>query len=224
MIKKGILILLVAGLLVTEVQSQESDKSKLTVGFNIGMDYNLNAYRMTEDIHGFTYYGMNPNASFGLNLGYYVTRRFRPRLEVEYFYLRYGMDWNLGADSDFDKTVTTVHYMDLNLHLDYALYLGDRVQVFLSPGLTTDLANKRTFKTYLTNGDDETNNEYNLLEDEYPQALMGVSLSMPVGININKNLKATLEPEYTYFPYNFLKINTDPYSRLSFKVGLEYTF
>lgn len=218
------LILLVTGLLVTEVQSQESDKSNLTVGFKVGLDYNTNAFRLPEDIYGFTYYGMNPNMSFGVDFGYYVTKRFRPRLEIEYFYLKYGMDWNLGADSDFDKTETTVHYLDLNLHLDYALYLGDRVQVFLSPGLITDLARNRTFETYLNNDDDETNNEYNLLEDQYPKALMGLSLSMPVGIKINNHLKATLEPEYTYFPYKFLKINTDSYTRMSFKLGVEYTF
>jgi len=221
--KKGILILLMVGLSIAEVQSQEYESSNLTVGFNLGMDYNNNAYRMTEDSHGFTYYGMNPNMSLGLNFGYYVSKRFRPRVEVEYFYLRYGMDWNYGEESDFDKTQTTVHYLGLNLHLDYALYLGDRVEVFLSPGLITDLACNRTYKTYLAD-DEYTNDEYNVITDQYPKALMGLSLSMPVGIKLNNNLKATLEPEYTYYPYNFLKSNVDPYTRMSFKLGLEYKF
>jgi hypothetical protein len=222
MMKRGILIMLVAGLFITEVQSQEYEKSNLSVGFNIGMDYNNKAYRLTEDLHGFTYYGMNPNLSLGLNFGYFVSKRFRPRFEVEYFYLRYGMNWNYGEDSDFDKTLTTVHYLGLNLHLDYCLYLGDRIQVYLSPGLITDLATNRSYKTFLN--DDDTNDEYNVLSEQYPKALMGVSLSIPVGIKINDNLNATLEPEYTYYPYNFLKSNVDPYTRMSFKIGLEYTF
>lgn len=217
--------MLVAGLALAEVQSQETEKSKLSVGFNIGMDFNENAYRMTEDIHGFTYYGMNPNLSFGLDLGYSLSRRFRPRLEMEYFYLRYGMNWNYGDDSDFDITQTTVHYLGLNLHLDYGLYLGDRVQVYLSPGLATDLARNRSYKTFLNNNDDEyTSDEYNVISEQYPNALMGLSLSMPVAIKINDNLKATLEPEYTYYPYNFLKSNVNPYTRMSFKAGLQYTF
>lgn len=223
MMKKGILIVLVAVFIIAEVRCQENETSNLTVGFNIGLDYNQNAFRTTDDIYGFDYYGMNPNMSFGLDFGYFVTKRFRPRFEIEYFYLRYGQNWNLGVDTDFDKTTTTVHYLDLNLHLDYALYLGKRFQVFLSPGLTTDLASKRTFKTYMSDGDD-TNTEYNLLSDQYPEALMGASLSLPVHIKINKNLKATLEPEYTYFPSNFLKVNENPYTRMSFKVGLEYKF
>ena len=68
--KTSILIVLVAGLCIAEVRSQVYETSNLSVGFNIGMDYNNNAYRMTEDSHGFTYYGMNPNLSLGLNIGY----------------------------------------------------------------------------------------------------------------------------------------------------------
>lgn len=221
--KKAIFIVLVVGLTIAEVRGQENEKSNMTIGFNIGMDYNNNAYRMTEDNEGFTYFGMNPSMSFGADFGYNVTRRFRPRFEVEYFYLQYGMNWNYGENSDFDKTTTTVHYMGLNLHLDYALVLTDRIQVYLSPGVITDLAMNRSFKTYL-NDDDDTNAEYNVLSEYYPEATMGVSLSLPVAIKINEKIDATLEPEYTYFPNKFVSSNPDIYTRMSFKVGLQYTF
>lgn len=224
MMKKGILIMLMAGTLFSECLSQENEKSNLTVGFNMGMDYNFNAYRMTEDDNGFTYYGMNPNLSFAVDFGYNVSRRFKPRFEVEYFYLKYGTNWNYGEESDFDKTITTVSYLGLNLHLDYGLILGDRFQVYLSPGLITDLAVNRTYDTYFNNSDDHTNAEYNVLSEQYPKALMGVSLSTPLAFKIKSNLKLTMEPEFTYFPYNFLKINEEPYTRISFKVGLQHTF
>lgn len=215
--------MLMAGILFSEGQCQENEKSNLTIGFSVGTDYNFNAYRMTEDENGFTYYGMNPNLSFAVDVGYYVSKRFKPRLEVEYFYLRYGTDWNYGESSDFDETITTVRYLGLNLHLDYGLYMGDKLEVFLSPGLMTDLATGRTYDTYFSDGD-HTNAEYNVLSEQYPKSLMGASLSIPVAIKINENLKATIEPEYTYYPYNFLKSNEAPYSRLSFKVGLQHTF
>lgn len=224
MMKKVSVVVLITVLALLNGLCQEKEKSLISAGINIGMDYNNNAYLMITDSHGFTYYSMNPNLSFGLNLGYFVTKRFRPRFEMEYFYLKYGMNWNLGEDSDFDQTRTTVHYLDLNLHLDYALILGKSIDLFISPGLISDLARGRQYMNLMKDEDDDNEYEYNVLSENYPKAIMGASLSLPFRIKVNDYVRLSLEPEYTYFFHKFMKENSSPYSRMSFKVGLEYDF
>lgn len=221
--KKGILLILVLGLPFIAAKSQDSDKSKVTVGFSMGLDHNGNAYRMTEDIEGFTYYGINPSLSFGAYFGYNFTDRFRPRFEIEYFYLKYGMNWNYGEESDFDKTITTVHYLGLNLYFDYAFYLGKRLQLFISPAIITDLARDHQVKNILRDGDDN-DHYYNVLSDQYNAAVMGGSLSLPIRYRFNEHISMTLEPGYTYYFQKFIKSNDEPYTRSSIKIGMEYIF
>lgn len=226
--KKGILILLAAGFLFAEARSQENEvsfneKSHFTLGFQIGYDKNFNAYKMGDDIFGFTYYEIQPSFSAGIDIGYFVTKRFRPRIEFEYSYLMYGMDWNMGEDADFLWTRTNVHNWGLNGHFDYGIYMGDRVQVFLSPGISWDWNFHYKHWTTLADEDDKVDDEYSLFQNEFPTSILGGSLSMPVRINLSDKLKLDLEPEVTTFFRYFDSSNTEPYGRFSFKVGLEYT-
>lgn len=226
--KKGILLILVASFLFAEARSQEnglsfSEKSHITLGFQIGYDKNFNAYKMNEEMFGFTYYEKQPSFSAGIDIGYFVTKRFRPRVELEYSYLLYGMDWNMGEDADFISTRTNVHYYGLNGHFDYGVYMGDKVQVFLSPGFNWDVNFHHRYWTTLADEDDEVDDEYSLLQERFPKSILGGSLSMPIRINITNQLKLDLEPEATMFFRYFQPGNTKPYGRLSFKVGLEYT-
>jgi len=227
--KKELLILLVAGFITSEAISQEkeisvNEKSNFTAGFKFGYDKNTYAYRTSMDINGFDYYSIEPSFSAGIDFGYFVTKRFRPRIEIEYFYLLYGMNWNYGDDSDFERTLTTVHYFGYNLHLDYGLYMGERLQLFLSPGLMWDVKFHHKFKTFLRDEDDPVSNEYNLLDEKFPTSILGGSLSIPIRIKLNQELKLTLEPDYTIYFRNFQVENDEPYMRMSFKAGVEYTF
>ena len=201
-------------------QEKVGDKFKISFGLNGGYVQNINAYKLTEDQHGFTYYSINPHYSIGFDAGLFVTNKIRTRLEYRFVQFKYGMNWSNDYPL-FDKTVTTVNNMDLNLHFDYTLFSNKHFHFMASPAFIYEHALKYKYKNTLADGSSNTKN-YNVLSQQYPVNIAGANMSIIAKYKINENVGITLTPGYTYFLRNFVLANDKPYSRINVNLGLEF--
>ncbi len=229
--KKFLLFLTLTITTCSLVFSQEEEKQEKSKDFNHvsvaivgGLGHNINGYRTSTDAHGFTYSGETPNYSCGLELGLFAAKNFRIRLYGGYNNMRYSMNWNDNYPT-YDNTVTHLSYIDVNLNLDFGLYSGEKLSVFVSPGLTSEYFIDELFKTTLADGSISQKN-YNVLEQEYPtETMYGANLSFIARYKLIDHLYVSLTPSYTLFMFNkFSQANHEPYQRLGINLGIEYNF
>lgn len=210
-----ILVLVAAILFKGNAQNNEVIPS---VGLNFGIDYNMNAYQLSDRTYeGYTYsyFGISPRYNIGADFGLKITNRFRPRIEFKYVNLKYGIDYsNTHLNLEVFKTVTNVNYLDLNLHFDYILFTISKFQLFASPAI------KYEFQT----GYSISTNKWSFLEFEHPSNIAAGAFSAIFKYNLSKRFGITLTPEYTYFFRPFFSKNTEPYQRVSVNLGCEYSF
>lgn len=219
--KKG-LLLLVMIMAFSMAYSQEGDKYKITVGLNGGLGQNMNGYRLTPDSKGYSYYGINPHYSLGLDIGVFTSNRFRPRLEFRYVEMDYGMYWPDNYP-EYDKSITTLYEMDLNLHFDYLAVNKAHFQVFISPAFVYEFVTGNQVKNFLVNGDTNYKN-YNIFTEQteqYGGNYPGGNLTAIAKYKINNYLGVTLSPGYTYFFTKFVSPNDKAYQRFSINLGIE---
>lgn len=228
--KKIILIVLNLCVIIYSANSQESTKSKeiesekgrLTFGFNMGVGQNINGYRLSTDNNGFSYYEGDIHFTSGINVSYFVTGRIRPRLEFRYSEMKYGQLWS-DIYPDFDKTTTKLSTLNLNLNIDVLALAGKKFQLFVSPGIVTEYNTSSTYRTYLADGDSNMKN-YNLLTDEYPGSIAGANISLIVKYKFTDHLGVALTPGYNYYFKEFVSSNDEKYTRQLLNFGIEYTF
>lgn len=201
-------------------QEEESYKFRFSTGLSGGLGQNIHAYKLSADSKGFTYYGIDPHYSIGVDAGLYVSNKIRIRFELRYVEMKYGMNWN-EPYPDFDKTVTSLYNMDLNLHFDYSVFRNKHLDFMISPSIIYEYVMKDEFKNTLADGS-VNYKVYNILSTEYPDNILGGNFSIPVKYKINEYIGVTLTPGYTYFFRNFLLSNDKPYQRLSINLGAEF--
>lgn len=206
----------------TVMSQEEYDYRAGDIFFNVngGLDYNINAFRSSSDSKGFEYYGINPHFNFGFDIGVMVSEKFRPRIEAKYMNMGYGQYWP-DIFTTFEKTITKIDNLGLNLQFDYLIINKDKFKAFISPGIQTDLALNDRFKTYKTD-DDDTDSRFSDLEQYYPKAIMGGGLSVMFKYEINEYIGITFEPKYTVFFRSYMESNSNLYQRINANVGLEF--
>lgn len=214
--------LFINGLVMSQDSEIDFERKYFSIGINSGVSENLNGYRTTIDKKGFTYYGVNPHSSFGVDGGLYISRKMRARFEVRYREIEYGMNWP-DEYADYNKTIAKLSTLNFNAHFDYSLLAVNKFEVYISPGITTEYVLKDKFKNTLANGDTNSKN-YNVLLESYNQKIAGGNISLLAKYSALKYVDITLTPGYTYFFQNFVVTNDEPYQRLSLNLGLEVSF
>ncbi|MFA5330384.1 MAG: hypothetical protein WC384_21505 [Prolixibacteraceae bacterium] len=216
------LLILPAALSQESNTTQESNKSKVSFGFNIGGGQNSNGYRLTPDDYGFEYYEGDALFTTGLNVSMFVTERLRPRFEFAYSEMKYGLIWG-DSYTNFDKTVTKTMNLNLNLNLDYLVLNGKKFQLFFSPGIVTEYVVGSTHKNYHTDGTTNMNN-YNPITDQYPKSIAGANFSILAKYKLTEHVGLTVTPGYNYYFRKYVTTNDKPYTRSLLNFGVEYTF
>jgi len=223
--KRKLLILsLCTIVIIGNAQKTENTKvnkrKKFTIGIYGGPEYNLNAYKMTSE-ESFSYYKMNEGYSAGIELGYFITNKVRTRVKIGYNSSNYGINWI--SSETIKNTEVKLEALDVDINVDYTLYNKNKFHFFGSVGIVSESVQKESYKTFLTNGDDNTKN-YNVLTNPQPTSIIGANISVIAQVNILKKLKFTLTPGYNYYFNKFDDTNNSAYQRLSANMGLEFSF
>ncbi|WP_163709747.1 hypothetical protein [Mangrovibacterium lignilyticum] len=225
------LVLLVALFpLIGFAQEDSSTKSDFSykigdffLGIGSGVDHNINAYR-SEPTTDFSFEGIESRYNISFDASVMATKRWRPRIELQYHRLAYGQDWDGWQSVDyttFEYTTTRVNYLGLNLHMDYLLLgLNSRFKVFVSPGLVTEYATGASYKTLKTDGDD-SDSKFSVLGEYYPKCIAGASVQTIFKYDFSENIGFTVSPGYTRFFRTFTDASSDPYQRFNINLGLE---
>jgi hypothetical protein len=208
-----------------EATAQEIDISidhRFSVGINGGIGYNSNAYRFDTDNNGFTYYSLDKNYSYGGYLGFLITKKIKARLELGFYQMSYGMNWNM-QNSDFYKTETTLSYFTSKLSVDYLFLSGRKFQFFASPYLTSELLTDCENYNIFIDGSSNYKT-YNLITKQYPKSILGLGASILAKYKVTEKIGVTLSTYYTYYLRNFVRANDKPYQRIGLNMGVEYSF
>ena len=199
----------------TTENSKTDNDVQVFIGINTGLDYNMNAYKLDKNQnYGYAYYGIIPRYNIGIDFGIQV-KRFRPRIEMKFVNLKYGIDWsssiyNLGTT----KTIANVNYFDFNMHFDYLLFNSKKLQLFASPA----------FKYEFEIGNAISTDSWTGLELHHPTSIAGGALTAILKYNLSDHFGLTLTPEYTMFFHSFASGNNKPYQRFSSTLGFEFKF
>lgn len=219
----NLLFILPAALSQESDLTPESNKSKVSFGFNIGGGQNSNGYMSTIDENNFSYYEGDVLFTTGINASVFITERLRPRLEFAYSEMKYGQKWGDDYASQLEKTITKTMNLNLNLNLDYLVVNRNKFQLFLSPGIVTEYAVDETHKNYHTDGTTDMRN-YSIFIDQYPSCIAGANFSILVKYKFTEHLGITVTPGYTYYFRKFVASNDKSYTRSLLNFGVEYTF
>jgi hypothetical protein len=206
--------------------AQEDEEKKdgphnVSIGVNSGIVFNSNAYRLAAN-QDFTYYGINPHFNYGIDFGIKWSNKIRTRFEFKYIKMSYGMNWPV--QYDYKKTETILYNFAFNFQFDYLVYDKNKFQIFISPGIISEIVKRRDFKT--TNKYDKVIYKSILpwTSQEYRDQMLGGSLTVLAKYNFNNRLGITLNPGYSFFVGNFIRENNKLYSRFSATIGVEYSF
>jgi len=220
--KKGFTVLVVivatfSAALAQEVtapsQTSPSDYPIFSIGLSSGWDINANAYKATPTRAGGKYFGVNPRYDIGADLGVQLSKRIRPRIEIKYVNVKYGIDWS--GFSTISQTIGNIDYFDFNFHFDYLLLPLKRFEFFISPAIKFEVESGHSIL-----------NNYNFNEEllHNPGNILGGAVSGIFKYNITDHFGVTFTPEFTYFVKSFTTGNTKPYQRTSYNLGFEIKF
>ena len=198
------------------------DDFVFSVGFNAGINQNINAYRSSIDNNGFSFYGKNPQYNFNFDFGVFLTPKFRPRIELGYSENEYGMNWTSNYPS-YDHSTTHLQNFDLNLHLDYSLLKTKYFQLYASPAFMSEYIYNRSVTNVLADGS-TTKSHYNIIDKNYKNSYYGAAMSMLFIYRITENIDFVLTPQYTYYFDKFVSGNSKNYQRISANVGFGMKF
>ncbi len=197
-----------------------SQKGKLTVGVYSGFQYNTNAFISTND-ENFTYTERNEGFAYGANVGYFLAKRFRPRLSIGYNSSSFFANWK--QTSNIYKTKVKLQKFEIDLNFDYLLLNKGKFQLFASVGAISEYLASVKYKNYEEDGDTNTNN-YDEIEEPYPTSNFGANVSFIAKIKVLDNMSLNINPGYNYYFKEFSELDSDAYTRISANIGLEWTF
>jgi hypothetical protein len=192
-------------------------------GINSGVDNNINAYRLYPNSEGNNFYKVSTHYNIGIDYGWMVSKKFRPRIELKYVKMSYGVGWDNANISSIKESIVNLYNFDINFHMDYLLLNANKFQLFVSPALKWEFNIAREEKNLKYDGSDNWAS-YNGIISENPRNLIGGAVSTILKYNIIKNIGITLTPEYTLFFRNFIKSNSKCYQRTSVNFGVEFNF
>lgn len=204
-------------------KAKKSNDYSFTFGINYGIDNNINGYPLNPNSEGNNFYKGNSHYSLGLDYGWMASKKLRPRIEVRYVKMSYGVGWDNANITTINESVINLYNFAVALHADYLLLDATKFQLFLSPGLKWEINVDSEEKNLFKNGDISWAN-YNDLLSGNTRNFFGGSVSAILKYNIIKNIGITLTPEYTLFFNNFVPANNKSYQRASVKAGVEFNF
>jgi hypothetical protein len=223
--RKGIYLAFIALLpLIAYSQEVEVKNYTYTVGAYLGIDKNINGYRMIENAYNNTFSASGITSwNFGFDYGYMINSKLRPRIQAKYFQMRYNANWDNANLEDLSQSTVYLFCGSANLRLDYLFFNSPKFQAFLSPALKWDFVIDREVKNIRPDG---THNwrSYNDIIDENPRSIMGGAVGALFKYNVTKNIGITVSPEYTYYFRNFVRVNDKSYQRMSISAGIEFNF
>lgn len=197
----------------TPTQTTISDYPIISVGFSAGWVTNSNAYKASTTRAGGKYFGINPRYNIGADFGVQISKRMRPRIEIKYVNVKYGIDWS--GFSNIGQTIGNLDYLDMSFHFDYLLLSKKRFELFVSPAIKYEVETGYSiFNNY--------NFNEGLLHD--PSDIFGGAVSGIFKYNVTDHIGFTFTPEFTYFAHSFTTGNTKPYLRTSYNLGFEIKF
>lgn len=223
---KKIVFSLVLFLSAISVFSQDFEPI-FTIGLNGGIDHNINAYQIPPNtVYHYAYYGIPDQYNVGLDFAVAATKRIRPRLELRYVNLQYGVKWNVppGVSTyDMIRSTHNINNFDITFHFDYLLASVKKLDIYASPGIKYEFNTGDYLHTTLTDGP-STSNNYNILGQSYPRSLGAGVFSFLFKYNLSKHFGITVTPEYNLFWRDFVSDNGPYqfYQRLSLNAGLEF--
>lgn len=204
--------------------SQEVKNYTYTIGAYVGIDHNINGYRMLANSYGNNFSASGVTSwNFGFDYGYMLNSKLRPRIQAKYMQMKYFADWK---NANLDNLTESTVYMfagDLNLRLDYLLVNSPKFQMFISPAIKWDFIIDREVKNVRMDGTHSWRS-YNDIINENPMSIMGGAVSAVFKYNITKNVGITVSPEYTMFFRNFVRVNDKSYQRIGVNAGIELNF
>ncbi len=194
-----------------------------TFGISYGIDDDINAFRLSPNGYGNTFYKATAHYNIGINYGWMISKKVRPRIEINYVNESYGATWENANINSITKTTVNLYNVNLSFHLDYMLVNSNNFQLFVSPALKWEFNVARDEKNILDDGTHDWAN-YNGIIAENLRNNVGASVSTILKYNITKGLGITLTPDYTLFVRKFVPSNDKLYQRLSINLGVEFNF
>jgi hypothetical protein len=202
-----------------------------TVGLNVGYDNNFNAFTRYPNHSGNDFYKLDKfktHFSIGLDYGFMISRKFRPRIEFKYTQMGYGASWaNTPMVNTLEKTEIIMYNMSLNLRMDYMVVDKNKFQMFVSPGFKWEAAidkQCKNFRYQIMDGENHSWDNYNRIIEECPNNIAGGSLSAILKYNITKKIGFVVVPDYTLYFREWVKSNNTIYQRASINFGVEFNF
>jgi hypothetical protein len=192
-------------------------------GISFGTDDNINGFKLNPNSEGNNFYKGNTHYNIGLSYGWMVTNKLRPRVELKYSKLSYGVGWANSNLPAITKSDVNLYDFGINLRADYMLLDANKFQMYVSPALKWEFNLRKEVHNTMNDGTDNWGN-YNDVLNENPNNLIGGAVSAIFKYNIVKKVGITLTPEYTYFFRKFVTSNDKSYQRLSVNLGVEFNF
>jgi hypothetical protein len=209
--KKYLFTLLLILSVTFTTNAQTDDNAEAFFGINTGIDFDMNAYKFDHDKYGYSYYGMSPQYNIGADFGIMASKKLRPRIELKYVNLKYGINWD-SSPYQFGRTIININYIDLALHLDYQLFSSKKLQLFISPAFKYEFQLSQTISS----------DNWSVIDYIHPTSSAGGALSAIIKYKVTDHMGITLTPEYTIFTNSFATGNKKLFERFSINVGVEF--
>ncbi len=219
--KKGFFFLLSFLSISLVTKAQDSVKHPFSIGIKGGAGMNINGYHLDND-NTFTYYSIDPHYTSGIDLGLFVSKKFRVRLEFNYLQMGYGMNWNY-ENSNFDKTITTLYTINAKAQCDYLFFSTNKLQLFASPAIVGENIFTHQFENKYADGSSDYK-KYNVVDEQYTANNLGLEAAVMAKYNLTRKVGITLAPSYCVFVNKFVSSNDKLYQRIDLRLGVEYTF
>ncbi len=192
-------------------------QSRLSVNINGGLDknfnkyFNANGYSKIEDV------GTDFNT--GLNVAYRFVDWLRFRVDLKYVQYNYGQETT--TLSEVASSELRAYHMAINPRFDFRIWSKNKIEVFLSPGLSLEYLMGNDQISVLTDG---TNSYKNYISTSYNDVMSGLIGGAVFKYNLNEHLGFTLAPDYTLFFDELYSQNDGNLQRFSTNIGVEWTF
>jgi hypothetical protein len=203
--------------------SLAQEKEYITIGFNGGIDQNINAYKLDTNDFGNSFSKTGMPYNLGIDFSIMASDKIRPRFEFKYMESHYKAKWNPDSPYPITESEVKLYNIGFNLHIDYLLLDKTKLKVFVSPGIKWELNIGNECRNSISDGSYSYKN-YHRINTENPDNILGGSLGLLMKYKIAKKVGITFTPDYTVFFRNYVRANDALYQRLSLNLGLEYNF
>ncbi|MFV0379191.1 MAG: hypothetical protein ACK5JD_18020 [Mangrovibacterium sp.] len=191
-------------------------QSVFFVNLNAGIDKTANTYYNYNNYEIFDNDGSE--LSFGADLGYKFSEKVRFRLASRLGSYSYGQYY---TGSDLEQTRMTLHYVNLNPHLDFRVLAKGKFELFLSPGWRFEFITDSEQETLKLDG---TTSDASYVSGAYSEKMGGFVAEGILKYNVNNHFGVTLSPGYTVFTKELYAKNDNALTRFSARFGIEYSF